>query len=88
MPMSLAVFVAYARPDEALWHELAKHLSLLRSQGVIETWDDRQIDPGEEWAPAIQAQLAAAEIILLLISADFLASDDCWQVAVTQAMAL
>lgn len=46
---------------------------------MIEPWDDRQILAAEEWEPAILEHLERADLILLLISADFLASDFCWE---------
>jgi hypothetical protein len=55
--------------------ELDKHLSLLRHQGVIADGHDRLITAGTEWAGAIDAHLQRAQIILLLISADLLASN-------------
>src|SRR5918997_4147517 len=82
----IEVFVSYAHKDEALWHELEKHLALLRRQGVITTWYDRQISAGSEWAQEIDTHLNTAQIILLLISADFLASDYCYGVELQRAM--
>jgi TIR domain len=72
---TLEVFFSYAHRDEALRVELVKHLSLLQRQGVITTWHDRKITAGTEWAGAIDAHLQSAQIILLLVSADFMASD-------------
>ena len=57
------VFLSYSHADEALRNELEKHLAGLLRQGVITTWHDRRIGPGEE-----------LHIILLLVSADFLGS--------------
>src|SRR5215211_1393002 len=85
-PGGIEVFVSYAHRDEALWHELEKHLALLRRQGVITTWYDRQITVGSEWAEEIDTRLTTAQIILLLISADFLASDYCYGIELQRAM--
>jgi hypothetical protein len=46
--------------------------------GTISTWTDRKILPGGEWGEEIDRRLAAADIIILLVSADFIASDYCW----------
>ena len=81
-----SVFMSYSHADEQLRDELEKHLAGLRRQGVITTWHDRRIGPGEELHGQISAQLDAADIILLLISADFLDSDYCYDVEVTRAM--
>ena len=66
------VFFSYSHADEALRNELEKHLSVLRREGVITTWHDRRIGPGEELHGQINDQLNSADIVLLLVSADFL----------------
>ncbi|MEW8410581.1 MAG: toll/interleukin-1 receptor domain-containing protein [Candidatus Thiodiazotropha sp.] len=81
-----SVFMSYSHTDEELRDELEKHLAGLRRQGVISTWHDRRIGPGEELHGQISAQLDAANIILLLVSADFLASDYCYDVEMKRAM--
>ncbi len=80
------VFFSYAHKDEELRDELAKHLSLLRNQGVIKTWHDREITAGTEWEGKIDRHLESAQVILLLISADFLASKYCYDVELKRAM--
>ncbi len=69
------LFLSYAQEDEALRAQLEKHLRLLQRQGLISTWHDRLILAGSNQAQEIENQLNMASIILLLISADFLASD-------------
>jgi hypothetical protein len=69
------VFVSYAHEDEELRSELMTHLSLLVRQGLIAPWQDRSIRPGDDWEGAINENLEAAEIVLLLVSADFMSSD-------------
>ena len=86
-PTGLAVFFSYAHADETLRNELAKHMRLLERQGTIVGWYDRQIPAGTEWAGEIDAHLQMAHIILLLVSADFLDSDYCYDIEVTRAMA-
>lgn len=71
------IFYAYARRDEQLRERLEEQLAALRQQGIIEEWHDRQIVPGSEWDQAIGDQLEAADIILLLVSSSFIASDYC-----------
>ena len=80
------VFFSYSHADEALRNELEKHLSVLRREDVITTWHDRRIGPGEELHGQINDQLNAADIVLLLVSADFLASDYCYDVEMMRAM--
>jgi hypothetical protein len=72
------VFYSYAHKDETFRNKLETHLSLLRRQGLITAWHDRHILPGTDWAQAIDEHLERASVILLLISADFLASDYCY----------
>ncbi len=73
----IEVFFSYSHKDESLRDELDAHLSALKHQDKISNWHDRKILPGDEWANAIDARLEAADLILLLISADFLASKYC-----------
>src|SRR5260221_9866333 len=82
----LSVFIAYAHEDELLRQQLETHLSLLHRQGLISEWHDRDILPGAEWAREIDARLETASIILLLISADFLASDYCYELEMQRAL--
>lgn len=84
--MGVEVFFSYSHRDEALRDELAKHLSIMRRQGIIDAWHDRQITAGSEWAGEIDAHLNSAQIILLLISSDFLASDYCYDIELKRAM--
>jgi hypothetical protein len=85
-PEAIEVFFSYAHEDEELRDKLARHLSILRRHGVITAWYDRQITAGTEWAGEIDTHLNTANIILLLISADFLDSDYCYDVELKRAM--
>jgi hypothetical protein len=80
------VFFSYSHQDEELRNELEKHLSILKRLGMISTWHDRKIGAGDEWRGAIDEHLNSAQIILLLISADFLASDYCYDIEMDRAM--
>ena len=82
----LNVFLSYSHKDEDLLNQLLPHLATLRRQEFINTWHDRQITGGTEWAKAIEDGLATADIILLLVSADFIASDYCWTIELKQAI--
>ncbi|WP_254721709.1 toll/interleukin-1 receptor domain-containing protein [Kovacikia minuta] len=62
------------------------HLANLKRQGKIRAWHDRAIEAGTEWAVEIQQQLEAAQVILLLISPRFMASDYCYGLEMQQAM--
>lgn len=80
------IFFSYSHKDEALRNELETHLVMLQREGRIETWHDRKITAGDEFAGAIDAKLDSAEIVLLLVSPDFLASRYCYDVEVQRAM--
>jgi hypothetical protein len=75
----VSVFLSYAHRDERLRAELEKHLSPLRRSALIETWDDRRITPGAELDTAIDQRLGTADLVLLLISPDFINSDYCYR---------
>lgn len=80
------LFFAYSHQDEMLRNELDKHLSILRRNGIINAWHDRCIMPGSEFDKEISKNLKTADIILLLISADFLASDYCYDIETKYAL--
>jgi internalin A len=80
------VFFSYSHRDETLRDELETHLKLLQRQGVLSAWHDRKLPAGAEWAAEIDDYLERADIILLLVSADFLASDYCWDRELRRAM--
>jgi len=81
-----SVFFSYSHADEALRDQLEKHLSLLKRQGVIEAWHDRRIGAGENLDKEIDHHVETDEIILLLVSADFIASDYCYDREMKRAM--
>src|SRR5437868_15300931 len=83
---SMKLFISYSHEDEDLRLELENHLSLLWRQGLIEYWHDREILAGMEWAGEIDKHIRAANLILLLVSADFLASDYCYDVEMKNAI--
>ena len=83
---TINLFYSYSHEDEALRDILETHLTLLKRQNVIDTWHDRKISSGTEWSKTIDENLEAADIILWLISADFLASDYCWDIEIKRAM--
>jgi len=81
----LEVFYSYAHEDETLRDELEKHLKLLQRQGLISNWHDRRIEPGRDWAAEIDSHSRSADIVLLLVSADFISSDYCYGVEMMEA---
>ncbi|MGH6895935.1 MAG: SUMF1/EgtB/PvdO family nonheme iron enzyme [Geminicoccaceae bacterium] len=71
----LNVFVSYSHRDKAWLERVRVHLKPLARDGKLDLWDDTQIKTGEAWREKIKAALTRADVAVLLISADFLASD-------------
>jgi TIR domain len=82
----IEILFSYAHEDEKLRNELEKGLSVLKRQNRIVCWYDRQISGGKPWEEAISTHLKTADIILLLVSRDFIASDYSNRVEVKQAL--
>ncbi len=80
------LFFSYSHADETLRDELQKHLIMLERSGTIESWHDRRIPAGDNFADSIDENLEKAEVILLLVSPDFLASRYCYEVEMTRAL--
>ncbi len=83
----LKIFYSYAHEDQGLCEALKKHLRPLKRARLISDWYDRDISAGEEWEQQIDQQLTTADLIVLLISIDFIDSDYCWGKEMTKAMA-
>ncbi len=79
------VFFSYSHADADLRLQLDKHLAPLRRQGLAEGWYDGQILAGDELDPVISTNLDRADVILLLVSADFINSDYCYSTEMTRA---
>lgn len=58
----------------------------MKRQGIINGWSDRDINAGDEWKTSISDKLESAKVVLLLISADFLASDYCYDIEMKRAL--
>jgi hypothetical protein len=84
--MLVKIFFCYAHQDESLLNKLKSHLRPLQRQGLIDVWHDRDISAGTEWEREISRHLDEANIILLLISPDFMNSDYCYSVEMTKAL--
>lgn len=82
----IQVFVSYAKEDEDLFQELEKHLFLLRDQGIIETWHVGKLSPGQEIESETLKHLECAQLIILLLSVDYLNSYSCYKVQMARAL--
>ncbi len=86
MSNPIQVFVSYSHKDEAFKDNLNVHLTPYERTGKIKVWDDRDIIPGQEWDNEIKEKLEKAEIILFLISPDFMASGYIYDVEIKHAI--
>lgn len=84
--MAWRVFYSYSHKDADLRERLGTYLAPLKQQLKISEWHDRKIEPGANWDTEIKAELGAADLILLLVSADFLASEYCFGAEVEKAL--
>lgn len=80
------LFFSYSHKDEGLRDELEVHLAMLKHQGLIDTWHDRRITAGDVFSSSIDERLETANVMLLLVSPDFLASDYCYNLEMKKAM--
>jgi hypothetical protein len=80
------VFYSYSHKDKKLRKELGAHLKALEHENLIRSWHDRMIAPGDEWASEIDKHLDEADIILLLVSSDFISSEYCWGAEMARAI--
>jgi len=85
-PQPLALFYCYARKDHILRDELDQHLAGLRRTDLITTWYDGEIRAGITWEAEIKTQLDTADVILLLVSSDFINSDYCYGIEMKRAL--
>lgn len=72
------LFCSYASDDEEHLTRLLAHLALLKRENKISEWHNRKILPGDDWNESIMRKLELARVFLLLVSADFMASDYIW----------
>jgi hypothetical protein len=82
----IEVFFSYAQRDREIRDKLETHLAILKRKGVIRGWHEGEIGAGEEWDKEVRQHLEKAKMILLLVSADFLASDFCYEEQMRRAL--
>lgn len=84
--MAAKLFFSYSHEDESYRDQLEKHLAMLKHQGLIEPWHDRRILAGQDLDTAIDVELDRADVVLLLVSASFVASQYCYSKEMERAM--
>jgi hypothetical protein len=73
----LKLFISYSHLNESSIDQFRKHITPLKNNGLFEDWHDRKIIPGQDYQEDIDSNMAAADIICLFLSADFLSSPSC-----------
>lgn len=82
----LKIFISYAHQDHELRQKLNEHLTPLTYSENLEIWQDQEIPPGADWKDHIDTHLKDADVILLLVSSSFIASEYCWSKEVLAAL--
>jgi hypothetical protein len=82
----VTLFYSYSHKDEDLRNELNGHLKILERRGMVQAWHDRAIFAGTAWGTEIDSHLRNAELVLLLVSKDFVESDYIWSNELNIAM--
>ena len=80
------VFISYSHADEEYRSELEKHLAILKRQGLVSIWHDRRILVGDKFDSEISDNLLEADLVLLLVSSDFLSSNYCYEIEMKTAL--
>jgi len=83
---TLKLFYSYAHVDEEFRNRLETSLAMLLRDGMIGEWHDRRITPGTTWGDEISRHLEEADLIVLLVSPDFLASEYCYDIETKRAL--
>ena len=77
MSKPLKVFITYSHQDTDAKDKLIEYLAVMKQQDMITTWHDNEILPGDKWRKAISNNLVNSDILLYLVSASSLASENC-----------
>ena len=80
------IFYSYSHRDNFFRERLGTAMALLRRRGLVEDWHDRKISPGANWQSEIEKRMNDADIIVLLVSPDFIESDYCFGAELTRAL--
>lgn len=83
---ALSLFISYSHADDILKTDLLKHLEPLKRLNLVDAWHDRKLQPGDTWDQEISDNLEKAEIILLLVSIDFINSKYCYDIELERAL--
>lgn len=82
----MKLFICYSHEDEKYRVRFEKHLKQMQREGTIDSWSDRKIIPGKDWNNEIDSNIENSELIIFLISQDFIASEYCYEVEMQKAL--
>lgn len=85
---ALKAFISYSHADEQHKNRLTQFLVMLKRNGVLESWDDRQLLAGDKLDQEIERQLHAADVVILLVSQDFISSYYCYEIELSKTFAM
>ena len=77
MSKPLKIFITYAHKDKVAKDKLITSLDVMEREGKVKLWNDNAIRPGDEWRNIIFSNLTKSDLMLYLVSAASLASENC-----------
>lgn len=86
MSQPVKIFISYAREDKAYKDNLVKHLKPLERKGIISSWHDGVIEAGQQWETTLKGALETSNVLIFLVSSDFVDSDYINDVEIKKAM--
>ncbi|WP_221392587.1 TIR domain-containing protein [Dyadobacter sp. NIV53] len=80
------IFISYSSKNSAFVKRLVTHLEVLKSSGIIEPWYDRMIEPGTKWDDSIKKEMNTSDVIIFLLTPEFLATEYIMKTEVPMAI--
>ncbi|HRH47809.1 MAG TPA: leucine-rich repeat domain-containing protein [Panacibacter sp.] len=80
------LFISYSSKNTEFMRRFETHLEPLKRNGMIELWHDRMIEPGTKWDDSIKQEMGTADIIVFLLSPDFIATSYIFEFEIPQAI--
>ncbi len=80
------IFISYSSKDSLFMRRFVTHLEPLKREGLINVWHDRMIEPGARWDDSIKEEMESADIIIFLLSPDFIATSYVFDIEIPKAL--